>query len=144
MKDLETLGFNVELLDLRNYFGKSNELVNLLERIHTFYVAGGNTFVLRKAMRLSGFDELLKQYANNDNYLYSGYSAGAYLLSKDMHGVAVMDEIDADLYESGLPPIDEGIGFIDETIIPHFQSDHKETEAASRAVEYCEKTVCLI
>ena len=136
--DLASLGFEVELLDLRNYFGKPEELAKVFERIHSFYVIGGNTFVLRKAMMLSGFDELLKQYANDDNYLYSGYSAGICLLSKDMHAVAIMDEPDVNPYDDNLPPIYEGIGFINEAIIPHFESDHKETEAASLAVDYCQ------
>lgn len=136
--DLASLGFEVYLLDLRNYFGKQEELAKVFERIHSFYVIGGNTFVLRKAMMLSGFDELLKQYANDDNYLYSGYSAGICLLSKDMHAVAIMDEPDVNPYDDNLPPIYEGIGFINEAIIPHFESDHKETESASLAVDYCQ------
>lgn len=138
-KDLEELGFEVELLDLRNYFGKKEELEKLFQRVQAFYAVGGNTFVLRKAMKLSGFDELLIQNANDPNYLYSGYSAGICLLSKDMQAVAIMDEPEVDPYESGLPPIYQGIGFIDEAIIPHFESDHKETEAATKAVNYCQE-----
>lgn len=138
-KDLQDLGFEVELLDLRDYFGKRDELEKVFQKIQAFYVVGGNTFVLRKAMKLSGFDELLKQYSDNPNFLYSGYSAGICLLSKDMHGVAIMDEPEADPYNSGMKPIYDGIGFVEETLIPHFESDHKETEAATRAVNFCQK-----
>lgn len=136
---LTELGFDVHLLDLRNYFGKKDELEEVFKRVHSFYVIGGNTFALRKAMYLSGFDELLLQYANNDEYLYSGYSAGICLLSKDMRAVAIMDEADKDPYNSGLPPIYEGIGFVDEAIIPHFESDHSDSDKATEAVKYCEE-----
>ena len=53
---LEELGFKVELLDLRKYFGQKELLRRELQNIHAFYAIGGNTFVLRKAMQLSGFD----------------------------------------------------------------------------------------
>lgn len=135
--DLETVGFEVSRLDLRDYFGKKDALEEIFNKNTAFYVTGGNTFVLRKAMMLSGFDQLLISNVDNPNLLYAGYSAGICLLSKDMHGVAIMDEPEVDPYNSGLPPIYEGIGFIEEAIIPHFESDHKETESASRAAEYC-------
>lgn len=138
-KELEDLGFEVILLDLRKFFGKKEELQNYLREIHAFYVVGGNAFVLRKAMKLSGFDELLLEYVNNPKYLYAGYSAGICCLCKDMRAVAVMDEPLSDPYNSNLAPIYNGIGFIDEVLIPHFESDHSETELASMAVKFCQE-----
>ena len=136
---LEELGFKVELLDLRKYFGQKELLRRELQNIHAFYAIGGNTFVLRKAMQLSGFDELLLEYSNDSNYLYAGYSAGICCLCKDLSAISIMDDPQIDPYDSGTPPIYHGIGFIEETIIPHFMSDHKETEAASRTVEFCKQ-----
>ena len=138
-KELEELGFEVILIDLKMYFGRKKELEKDLQDIKAFYVIGGNTFVLRKAMNLSGFDELLLEYSKNKDYLYAGYSAGICCLCKDMKGLAIMDEPDADPYDSGLPPMYNGIGFIEEILIPHFESDHKETELASKAVEHCQE-----
>ena len=57
-KELENLGFDVKIVDLKNYFGKKEELEELLTTIHSFYVIGGNVFTLRRAMKLSGFDEV--------------------------------------------------------------------------------------
>ena len=139
IKQLEEIGFQVERLNLKDYFGKQKELEKIFTRVKAFYVVGGNTFVLRKAMQLSGFDKLLVKYANEPDYFYSGYSAGICLLSKDMRGVAIMDEPDIDPYNSGSEPIYRGIGFIDEAIIPHFESNHVETEAASQAAMYCKE-----
>lgn len=138
-KDLENLGFEVTLLDLKKYFGQKEVLRTELQDIHAFYVSGGNTFVLRKAMLLSGFDELLLEYSSNPNYLYAGYSAGICCLCKDMSPLAIMDEPGVDPYDSKVPPIYNGIGFEEEIIIPHFESDHKETEAASRTVDFCKQ-----
>lgn len=137
--DLEELGFEVELFDLRKYFGQKELLRKDLKNIYAFYVIGGNAFVLRKAMRLSGFDELLLEYADNSNYLYAGYSAGICCLCKDMSALIIMDDPKVDPYNSGLPPIYNGIGFVEEIIIPHFESEHKETELASKTVEFCQQ-----
>lgn len=138
-KDLEELGFEVILLDLKKYFGKKELLKSDLQDIYAFYVTGGNTFVLRKAMKLSGFDELLLEYSNNKDYLYAGYSAGICCLCKDMSALSIMDEPFVDPYNTGLPPIYNGIGFIEELIIPHYDSCHKESELASETVKYCKK-----
>ncbi len=138
-KELEELGFEVIRLDLREYFNNQESLEKVFKEIKAFYVIGGNTFVLRKAMMLSGFDKLLLKYAKSPDYLYAGYSAGVCLLSKDLNVVALMDEPEIDPYDSGLPPIYEGINFIDKAIIPHFESDHKETELASKAVTFCQE-----
>ncbi len=137
IQELEELGFQVEILDLRKYFGKQGELRELFKKVRAFYVIGGNTFVLRKAMFLSGFDEILKEFSDNPNYLYAGYSAGVCLLSKRLEAVAIMDEPDLDPYESDLPPIYDGIGFFDEAIIPHYRSNHRETSLAEEAVIFC-------
>ena len=90
--ELAALGFEIIPLDLRNYFGKKEELRSFLQEIHAFYVIGGNTFVLRKAMKLSGFDELLLEFAKSSDYLYIGYSAGICCLCKDMTAISIMDE----------------------------------------------------
>lgn len=137
MEQLESVGFEVEKLDLRNYFGKKEELEQIFTKVKAFYVVGGNTFVLRKAMKLSGFDELLMKYAKQPDYFYGGYSAGVCVLLKDMSGIAMMDDPNIDPYNSGLAAIYQGIGFVQETIIPHFESEHEETEAANNAVKFC-------
>jgi dipeptidase E len=137
--ELIALGFDVEIVDLKDYFNNNENTKELFNRLKAFYAIGGNTFVLRKAMQLSGFDKLLIDNAYNPEYLYAGYSAGVCLLSKSLRGVAVMDEPELDPYKTNQPPIYDGLGLIDEMIIPHFNSNHKETELASKAVEYCKQ-----
>ena len=138
-KELENLGFNVKYLDLREYFEKKENLIKDLQDVKAFYIIGGNTFVLRKAMYLSGFDELLLDYASDQSYLYAGYSAGICVLCKDMKVLAMMDDPEADPYNSNMSPIYKGVGLVEEVLIPHYKSDHKETEVASKTVEFCKK-----
>lgn len=138
-KELENLGFDVKIVDLKNYFGKKKKLEELLTTIHSFYVIGGNVFTLRRAMKLSGFDEMLRKHREDDEFLYIGSSSGTCVLCKDLQAIAVMDDPDIDPYHSNISTIYDGIGFIEETIIPHFESNHKETELASKAVEYCKQ-----
>ncbi len=47
------------------------------------YIGGGNTYKLLNLFHKSGFDKVLKNYANNGGTVYGG-SAGAIILSKDL------------------------------------------------------------
>src|SRR4051794_4681525 len=60
-KMFEAAGFDIEELDLRDYFGKPEKLLNKLSNYGSFWSSGGNTFILRRAMAASGLDEILKQ-----------------------------------------------------------------------------------
>ena len=89
---LENNGFSVTILDLKKYFGKEKELEEYINNhFNAVYVLGGNTFVLRKAMQLSGFDKIISDNRNN-NFLYAGYSAGICVLAKSLNGVEIVDE----------------------------------------------------
>ncbi|MCL2468787.1 MAG: peptidase E [Alphaproteobacteria bacterium] len=138
INDLTNIGFDAVKLDLKDYFGKQKELEDYLKAFSACYVSGGNTYVLRRAMALSGFDELLKNKMNNRDFLYAGYSAGICVLADKLDGISVMDVPEADPYNYG-SIIHEGVGLLDFMPIPHYQSDHFETELADKAVEYCKQ-----
>ena len=139
ISQLEAIGFEVQRLNLRDYFDKKGKLRTDLQEIKAFYVVGGNTFVLRRAMKLSGFDVLLKEFSLRSDILYAGYSAGICVLAPNMRAIAVMDEPEINPYNTDTHPIYQGIGLIAYSPIPHFESVHSETEAASCAVDYCIK-----
>ena len=69
-KILNQIGFDVTVVDLKQYFNNQEKLVKDFSKYNAYCVIGGNVFVLRQAMKLSGFDEYLKSILNNDNYLY--------------------------------------------------------------------------
>ena len=138
-KDLETLGFETQVLDLRNFFNKKEELVDYIKGVSAFYVIGGNVFVLRTAMKMSGFDEILLELSKSQDYLYSGFSAGICVLAKDLHGIHLADEPEADPYQYG-KIIWEGIGIIDYMPVPHFDTpSHPESPLMYDVVKYLEE-----
>lgn len=137
VKELEDLGFEVTVISLKNYFNKKEKLKEDLYNFHAFYVIGGNTFVLRQAMYLSGFDEYLKEISNNSNYLYAGYSAGICVLSENLHGLSIVDNPNENTYNYD-NVIWQGLGFVNYLPLPHYKSDHPESALIDKEVEYCE------
>ena len=107
--------------------------------VNAFYVIGGNVFVLRTAMKLSGFDEILVELSKSDDYLYSGFSAGICVLAKDLHGIHLADSIEADPYNYQ-ETIWDGIGLIDYMPVPHFDTpNHPESSLMYNVVKYLEE-----
>ena len=124
IKMLEDVGFDVKILDLKKYFDNNNKLYEDLKGFNAFCVIGGNVFVLRQAMKLSGFDRFLQENKDDKNMLYIGYSAGSCVLSKNLDGLQLVDEP----LNFHSEVIYDGVGFVDYCIVPHYQSDHKESE----------------
>ena len=135
--ELKNLGFDVTIISLKDYFGDKDGLIDALKPFNAFYVIGGNTFALRQAMYLSGFDRYLKSIEDNPDYLYAGYSAGICVLAKDLHGLDVCDKPDINPY--GIDTIWEGLGYFDFIFLPHYKSNHKETKLIDDSVDYCER-----
>jgi len=136
VSDLKGLGFQSEELDLKDYFGKTNELKEKLKEFGLVWVRGGNTFVLRRAMKQSGFDEIIKDYVGKETLVYAGYSAGVCVLSQTLKGLELVDDphIVPAGYKSEI--IWEGIGLINYSVAPHYKSDHPESEAVEKEVDY--------
>ena len=131
---LEKIGFEVTVVDLKEYFRKYDELKKMCTKYNAFCVMGGNVFVLRGAMKYSGFDRYLKEISTDNNYLYIGYSAGACVLSEKL-----------DLYEKVDEPINyynneiiyDGINLIDYVFIPHYKSDYHKSHLIDELVNKC-------
>lgn len=135
-EDLRKLGFETIVLDLKKYFNKEKELREYLQGFNSFYVLGGNVFVLRQAMKLSGFDNYLLDIANKPNYVYSGFSAGICVLAKDLHGIHLADDLSKKPYGE-LETIWNGVGLIDYMPVPHFDTPtHPESHLMNGVVEY--------
>lgn len=137
VKILEDVGFKVTLLDLRNYFYDNEKLVDDIKNYNAIYVRGGNVFVLRKAMSLSGFDKYLIDNRENDNILYIGESAGTCVLGKTLRGLDILDE-PVNVYNNDLVTY-EGIGLLDFTPVPHYKSEYVGVKMVDDTVKYMEK-----
>lgn len=134
---LAAIGFDVEILDLRNYFGKQEELRNKIKEYWVIWVGWGNCFVLRQAMKLSGFDEIIVSLAKEDNSrVYWWYSAGVCILAPTLKGLDIVDNTTKFPYENRSEVIYDWLWVIDFSIVPHYKSDHPESEAVNGIVEY--------
>ncbi len=139
MGDLRSLGFAVERLDLRDYFGQKNKLKQKLDSLGGVWVSGGNTFVLRQAMKLSGFDDVLLKLNSRKDFLYAGYSAGVCVLAPSLEALQIVDNPKEMPYEGLEKVIFEGLGILDYIILPHYKSDHPESADIDKEVDYCKK-----
>ena len=134
---LEQIGFKVKVLDLKDYFDNQEKLKKICLGYNSFCVMGGNVFVLRQAMKYSGFDTILEEKKNNGNCLYIGYSSGCCVLPKD---IAIYKDVDEPInfYNQG-KIIYEGIGLIDYIFIPHYKSNYHKVHLIDKLVDLCEK-----
>jgi dipeptidase E len=89
---LNNLGFSVIELDLSLHFQCSSDLRTIMDGINAVWVNGGNAFILRRAMKRSGFDLLLKDALARDALVYAGFSAGAVICYRSMHGLELIDD----------------------------------------------------
>lgn len=81
------------------------------------YIGGGNTFLLMKQVKESGFDKLLSKYSENPDKVIYGGSAGAIILGSSIKLAQYFDEQkeDVDL---------KGLCFYDRLIFPHYKEEH--------------------
>ena len=136
---LEDLGIQAESLDLRDYFFSKDTLSSIVSEAGMLWVVGGNTFLLRKAMHLSGLDQVLHEKCRDEHFVYGGYSAGVCVLSPSLRGIHLADEPQALAVGYEHPTIWEGLGIIDYYIVPHYRCDHIESESMEAVVNYyCE------
>ncbi|MFI9506594.1 Type 1 glutamine amidotransferase-like domain-containing protein [Nocardia sp. NPDC052566] len=119
---LRNLGYTPEVLDLREYLGRPTEVARRLAEYPAVWVRGGNTFVLRTQFARSGADLALRRLLAEDALAYGGYSAGACLLTPDLHGIEAMDDPDQVRTTCGVEPRWDGLGLVDRRIVPHVAS----------------------
>ncbi len=137
MNHLRQMGATPELLDLREYFGKEKELRTKLLNLGGLYVCGGNTFVLRQAMKISGLDRIILDMLDRQNFLYAGYSAGVCVLTPSLRPYAITDDATDFPYAEVKEQIWEGLGIVPFIFQPHYHSDHPESASTEKEIQYC-------
>lgn len=136
ISSLADLGITAEELDLRRFFGAPEELCRAMRDFAGVWVVGGNTFLLRRAMALSGLDAMLRERLQDRDFVYAGYSAGACVLAPSLRGIHLADEPTREAvgYPAAVPW--DGLGLIPFAIVPHFRSDHPESPLMEDVVSY--------
>jgi dipeptidase E len=133
---LKSIGLDPIEIDLRLYFGKPQGLKEKLAGFDLIWVRGGNAFVLRRAFKQSGADKVVAELLAEDKVVYGGYSAGIDMLTPSLHGAELVDE--PDTVPNGYNPdiIWDCLGLVSYAIAPHYKSNHPESAAIDKSVEY--------
>ncbi|MEM7110286.1 MAG: Type 1 glutamine amidotransferase-like domain-containing protein [Bacteroidota bacterium] len=139
MKSLEYLDLKLTLLDLTPYFHEKDLLKAKLKELGAIFISGGNVFVLRQAMKLSGLDEIIAQEELRDNFLYSGYSAAGCVLSPSLSVYQIVDDANETPYAEWNEIIWEGLGLLDYAFMPHWDSAHHESADMAKEIVLCQK-----
>ncbi|WP_418603452.1 Type 1 glutamine amidotransferase-like domain-containing protein [Hwangdonia sp.] len=137
MEFLDSLGFVSEHLNLRDYFGRESRLRHKMVSLDGVWVCGGNAFILRQAMKLSGFDNVFQELLLNNDYFYGGYSAGVCILSDSLKYIQFVDNPNDFPYTEIKETIWEGLNLFNYGILPHYRSNHPESTKIERAVKRC-------
>lgn len=134
IKFLADIGLNPEELDLRKYFDNPRSLVETIKKYQGIWLAGGNTFILRRALRYSQLDNLLKKMVRNNEIILGGESAGACIASPTLRGLEFGDgpKVLPESYRSHV--IWSGLGLVKYSIVPHYDSEEfgPKTRAMAR------------
>lgn len=120
------LGFHFEELDLRLYFDGTHDFSDELAKADIVWLAGGNTFILRRALAQSGFDKALINAVMSGKVAFGGSSAGAIVATPSLDGVEHGD--DPDVVPPGYHPDPEwsGLGLVPFRLVPHYKSEFSE------------------
>lgn|ERR1019366_9871569 len=136
---LSDLGFTAEELDLRSYFFDPNRLTMDIRHYDVLWLRGGNCFMLRRALDKSRADETILGLLEEDSAVYAGYSAGPCVLGPSLRGFELVDQPGDVQTTYGDAPIWDGLGVLDYSFVPHFQSPgHPETGAMDEVVKFFE------
>lgn len=136
---LSALGFSVSELDLRRFFGDPDGLRKALRAFDMVWINGGNVFILRRAMKLSGLDAAVAELLSLDRIVYAGFSAAAVILARSLEGLDLVD--DPFDVPAGYPQEVEwtGLGILPFSIVVHHRSSHTESAGAEREIEHYER-----
>lgn len=134
--NLVALGFNVEDVDLRSYFGNAEELRKKLLELDMVWVNDGNAFILKRAMEKSGFDNIIKDLIEEDKIVYAGFSAGILVTGPSMEGLDLIH--DPNVVPKGYPKNkpENGLGLVPFSIAPRFESGTIESRSIENAISY--------
>lgn len=142
LEALGALGFWAEELDLRKHFRPGGDREGLHAELFSaglIWARGGNSFVLRRAMRQSGFDEILVEALRRDDLVFGGYSGGIAVLAPSLRGIELVN--DTASVPEGYDPelIWPGLGILPWSIVPHYKSPHWSSPGIDTVVAFLEE-----
>lgn len=112
ISELKAAGVQPERLDLRDYFGANNDIEGALADYGGVWLSGGNVFVLRQAMKLSGLDRFICGGRAHADFTYGGYSAACCVLSPTLAPFAGVDDPSVRPYDEANETASDGLGVL--------------------------------
>lgn len=114
---IKAYGYQVEIIDLRKFRGKRDELYVKLASKDAIWLGGGNTFYLRWILRDTGADEIIRELVGKGT-VYGGGSAGAIVAGPTLNYFE-----DADDPNDSPEIILEGLHLTDTVVVPHIGNE---------------------
>lgn len=138
-QELAALGYRVDELDLRRFFGTPDALEADLADVDMVWINGGNTFVLMRAMRLSGFDRVIAKRLTENSIVYGGFSAATVAATPSLRGIEAVD--DPRQVPEGYPGeiVWDGLGLVPFQVAVHYRSDHPESDDVEEEIAFYER-----
>ncbi|WP_343346465.1 Type 1 glutamine amidotransferase-like domain-containing protein [Sphingomicrobium sp. XHP0239] len=137
-------GLLPKIIDLRESF-ETRSFGNFADEFDIVWLTGGNCFVLQRALVHSGMDRYLIDAVRDERIVYAGWSAGACVAGTSLRGLYQVD--DPDIVPQGYPTFpapESGLGFIEGTILPHFDSAHPESDDIGRAFKQLKREGAVV
>ncbi|MFA6476117.1 MAG: Type 1 glutamine amidotransferase-like domain-containing protein [Candidatus Paceibacterota bacterium] len=112
-------GYSIEEIDIKDK--SKEELRSFFEDKNIIHIEGGNTFYLLKAIKETGFDEILKEMLE-EGKIYIGTSAGAYVMCPS---IAVSDWADETIDRFGLSDF-TALNYVPFVLKAHYEDQEEE------------------
>lgn len=120
-----SIGLTPQEIDLRPFFEKP-DAEQLLDGFEFIWLAGGNVFLLRRALLYTGLEKVLAERARQNRIILGGESAGAIIMGPTLKHSEVESENEDSPYYTPEPykkeVIWEGLGLVDYVPVPHYDS----------------------
>jgi dipeptidase E len=138
------IGVKAEELDLRLYFNSPETLQKQLDKYQSFWLAGGNAFLLRRALKYTGLDKFLIERVQSNSIIYGGESAGAIMAAPTLKGSEDKsgNEDHPNFITKGYDKkvLWDGLGLVTYIPVPHFKSPNYDLAMSINGyIEYLKK-----
>ena len=130
-EELRRSGYDIDLVDLRDWRGDRDGLAELLGLFDVFLLTGGNPYYLRSLLHLTGADAIITERVR-EGAVYAGASAAAVVAGPTLRH---FDELDDPREAEVL--IWEGLGLTELVIAPHVDNADFG-DGCRRAADLCE------
>lgn len=114
---------NADFVYIDNSKRPSEEELKKFQKINSLMVTGGNSFALLKNIKENGYDKLIETLSQNEDFIYSGFSAGAIIMTPDIR-IALKENAWGFGYDENLVNLQDtrALGYVDFEILPHYDA----------------------